>query len=61
MRVYKIKGFVRFQRREHIADTALVEAISAAERGLVDADLAADSLNSVSRARDKERAAGFGR
>jgi hypothetical protein len=39
MRVYKIKGFARFQRRERIADTALVEAISAAERGLVDADL----------------------
>jgi len=35
----KIKGFVRFQRRERIADTALVETILAAERGLVDADL----------------------
>jgi|SRR5712671_4326998 hypothetical protein len=39
MRVYKIKGFARFQRRERIADKALVEAIQAAERGLVDADL----------------------
>jgi hypothetical protein len=39
MRVYKIKGFARFQRRERIADTTLVEAIRAAERGLVDADL----------------------
>ena len=39
MRVYKIKGFARFQRRERIADTALIEAILAAERGLVDADL----------------------
>jgi len=39
MRVYKIKGFVRFQRRERIADKALAEAILAAERGLVDADL----------------------
>jgi hypothetical protein len=39
MRVYKIKGFARFQRRERIADAALVEAILAAERGLVDADL----------------------
>jgi hypothetical protein len=39
MKVYKIKGFARFQRRERIADAALVEAISAAERGLVDADL----------------------
>jgi hypothetical protein len=39
MRVYKIKGFARFQRRERIADRALVEALLAAERGLVDADL----------------------
>ena len=39
MRVYKIKGFARFQRHERIADTALVEAIGTAERGLVDADL----------------------
>jgi hypothetical protein len=36
MRVYKIKGFIkgfaRFQRRERIADRALVEALLAAER-----------------------------
>lgn len=39
MRVYKIKGFARFQRHERIADKALVDALLAAERGLVDADL----------------------
>jgi hypothetical protein len=39
MRVYKIKGFARFQRRERIADRALVRALLAAERGLVGADL----------------------
>ena len=39
MRVYKIKGFARFQRRERITDAALAEAISGAERGLIDADL----------------------
>jgi hypothetical protein len=39
MRVYKIKGFTRFQRRERIADTALLKAMRMAERGLVDADL----------------------
>jgi hypothetical protein len=39
MRVYKIKDFARFQRRERIADRALLEALLAAERGLVDADL----------------------
>jgi hypothetical protein len=39
MKVYKIKGFMRFQRRERIADTALLEAMRMAERGPVDADL----------------------
>jgi hypothetical protein len=39
MRVFKIRGFARFQRSERIADTALIESIQAAARGLVDADL----------------------
>ena len=39
MRVYKVKGFARFQRRERIADTALARAVRAAEDGLIDADL----------------------
>ena len=39
MRVYKIKGFARFQRRERITDTSLSEAVRGAERGLIDADL----------------------
>jgi hypothetical protein len=39
MRVYKIKGFARFQRRERITDKSLAEAVLGAEQGLVDADL----------------------
>jgi len=39
MRVYKIKGFARFQRRERITDKSLTEAVLGAERGLIDADL----------------------
>lgn len=39
MRVYKIKGFARFQRRERITDKSLAEAVLGAERGLIDADL----------------------
>ena len=35
----KTKNFARFARREGIEDDALCEAISRAERGLVDADL----------------------
>lgn len=39
MRVYRSKAFGKFQRRECIGDDALCEAITRAERGLVDADL----------------------
>lgn len=39
IRIFKIKGFMRFQRKEGIADAALIEAIRLAESGLVDADL----------------------
>jgi hypothetical protein len=39
VRVYKLKAFARFQRREQIADKALWNAVKSAEDGLVDADL----------------------
>jgi hypothetical protein len=39
VRVYKVKGFARFQRHERIADTALARAVRAAEDGLINADL----------------------
>ena len=37
--IYKTKSFVRFARREQIADGALCEAVRRAARGSVDADL----------------------
>ncbi|MFZ1148664.1 MAG: type II toxin-antitoxin system RelE/ParE family toxin [Xanthobacteraceae bacterium] len=39
MRVFKTKPFARFASREGIADEELCEAVSQAERGLIDADL----------------------
>jgi hypothetical protein len=39
VRVYKLKGFARFQRRERIADASLAKAVREAGTGLVDADL----------------------
>jgi hypothetical protein len=39
VRVYKVKGFVRFQHRERIADVAPARTVRSAEAGLVDADL----------------------
>lgn len=39
MRVLLVKAFQRYQRRESIPDSALVDAVARAERGLVDAAL----------------------
>ena len=39
VRIYKARWLARFVRRERIADRSLREAITRAERGLVDADL----------------------
>ena len=39
MRIYKTKVFLRFQRKEGVADAALCEAIARANEGLIDADL----------------------
>src|SRR5262249_38975342 len=39
MQILRLKAFSRFQRRERIADNALVIAVRDSESGLVDADL----------------------
>jgi hypothetical protein len=39
VQVYKTKAFTRFARRQRIDDAALCEAVSRANRGLIDADL----------------------
>jgi hypothetical protein len=39
LRVFKLKAFERFQRREQIADTMLVQAINRAAQGSIDAAL----------------------
>lgn len=39
MRIFKTKWFIRFARREDIADSDLSEAIKRAEKGLIDGDL----------------------
>jgi hypothetical protein len=39
VRVFKVKGFARIQRRERITDSALAKVVRNGEDGLVDADL----------------------
>jgi hypothetical protein len=38
-RIYKLKGFARFQRKERIGDATLLKAVHGLEAGLIDADL----------------------
>ena len=38
-RIYKLRGFARFQHKERISDASLRNAIGGVEAGLVDADL----------------------
>jgi hypothetical protein len=39
VRLFKLKAFARFQRREGIADKMLSKAIGGVEKGIIDADL----------------------
>lgn len=39
MRIFKTKWLVRYARREKLADASLADAVSRAQRGLIDADL----------------------
>lgn len=39
MRIFKTRWLARFARHERITDASLIEAITRAERGLIDADL----------------------
>jgi hypothetical protein len=39
VRVFKTKWFVRFARKERLADSTLLDAVHRAGRGLIDADL----------------------
>ena len=46
MQVYTTKVFARFARRERIKDDKLCEAVSRAERRLIDADLGGGVISS---------------
>lgn len=44
MRVFVVKAFRRFQRRENIGDAMLCAAVERAETGLIDADLGGEVI-----------------
>lgn len=59
MRIFKVKWFTRFARRERIPDKALAEAIERAERGLVDADLGGHLIKQRVARAGKGRSGGY--
>ena len=59
MRVYRMKTFRRFQRKEGIGDDELLEEIRRAERGLVDAELGGGIIKQRIARRGQGRSAGY--
>ena len=59
MRVYRMKTFRRFQRKEGIEDEALREAVRRAGRGLVDADLGGGLIKQRVARKGQGRSGGF--
>ena len=59
MRIFKLKHFARFARRENIADASLQEAVARAERGLVDADLGGGLIKQRVARQGRGRSGGF--
>ena len=44
MRIFKSRSFHRFATSEGISDSALIDAVARAERGLIDADLGGEVI-----------------
>lgn len=59
MRVYRMRTFRRFQRKEGIEDDALREAIRRAGRGVVDADLGGGLIKQRVARKGQGRSGGF--
>jgi hypothetical protein len=59
LQTYKTKWFVRFARREGIADSSLIEAIRRAERGLIDADLGGGLIKQRVARKGQRRSGGY--
>ncbi len=59
MRIFKNKAFSRFARKADLDDEALCQAIDAAERGLVDADLGGGVIKQRIARRGQGKSGGF--
>ena len=59
MRVLKTKAFARFARKAGLDDAALCNAVSDAERGLIDADLGGGVIKQRVARRGRGKSGGF--
>ncbi len=59
MQIFKTKWLARFTRHEQITDTSLREAVTRAERGLIDADLGGGLIKQRVARKRQGRSGGF--
>ena len=59
VRVFKTRPFERFALKHRITDSELIDAVSRAERGLIDADLGGGVLKQRLARRGQGRSGGF--
>ena len=59
MRIFKTKVFSKFAKKEQISDTALLEAVERAEKGLIDADLGGSIIKQRIRREGQGRSSGY--
>lgn len=59
MRIFRTKVFSKFAKKEQISDTALLEAVERAEKGLIDADLGGHLIKQRIRREGQGRSSGY--
>jgi hypothetical protein len=59
VRVFKTRSFTRFMRKEGLTDDALRDAVSRAERGLIDANLGSGVIKQRVARRGQGRSGGY--
>jgi hypothetical protein len=59
LRIFKTKIFSKFAKKEQINDTALLEAVERAEKGLIDADLGGSIIKQRIRREGQGRSSGY--
>ena len=59
LRIFKTKVFSRFAKKEQINDTALLDAVDRAEKGLIDADLGGHIIKQRVKREGQGRSSGY--